>query len=75
MCARVAVGACVGCEWMVICLQGGTGEVGEEATKIYPRFLLKWIRRYLSSLYGQAFVRLKDTRHQNCFVMLPVAQI
>jgi len=33
------VGACVGCEWVVIYLQGRTRELGEAATKIYPRFL------------------------------------
>lgn len=45
MCTRAAASACVGCEWVVICLQGRTGELGEAATKIYPRFLQKGIGR------------------------------
>ena len=59
-------GACVGCERMVICLWVGLRH-WEEATEIDLRFLLKWIRRYLGSLYGQTFKRLKDTRHKKCF--------
>lgn len=46
---------------------GRTGKLWEEAAKIYLRFLLKWIRKYLGSLYNQAFMRLKDTSYQNCF--------
>lgn len=45
------------------------GRLCEEAAKIYSRFLLRWIRRYLGSLYNQIFRRLKDPRHQNCWIL------